>query len=76
MSEDPISGRPCWMTSYPVLREIPSDLNYKPTVSHPVDHLENGGEIYISTSTLSLEKMVGKSKITFIQALEELMTSH
>ena len=31
------------MTSYPVIRKIPSDLNYKPIVSHPVDHLESGG---------------------------------
>ena len=27
----PISGSPCWMTSHPVLQEIPSDLNYIPT---------------------------------------------
>ena len=48
MSDDPISGLPCWMTSYPVLREMPSDLNNISIVSHPVDHLENGGNIYTS----------------------------
>ena len=50
---------PNWMTSHPVLREIPSDLNYIPIVSHLVDHLESGGKIYTSTSKLSLEKKHG-----------------
>ena len=82
MSEDPISGWPCWMTSHPVLQEIPSDLTYIPTVSHPVVNLEYGGKIYTSTSTLFLEerKMTGKCRSPLSASLckifEELMRSH
>ena len=80
MLEGPISGWPCWMTSHPVLRDIPSDLNYIPTVSHPVDHLESGRKVYTSASTLSLEKMAGKCRsplsASLCKVFEELLKSH
>ena len=37
------------------------------TYTHSVDYLENGGKIYTSASTFSMEKMAGKSRITFIR---------
>ena len=81
MPEVPISGWPCWMSSHPVLREIPLVLSYIPIVSHPVDYLENGGKFYTSTSSLSLgKKRTEKCRLPLSASLckifQELMRSH
>ena len=38
-----MSGWPSWLTSHPVLQEIPSDQNYIPKVSHPTAILKMAG---------------------------------
>ena len=60
-SEDPISGWPCWITSHPVLREIPSDLNYIPIHIRSTIP-ENGGKC--KPQHLPCPR---KSRITFIR---------